>query len=56
VTELVDYLATHVPHLTGNLQTPGREGRFESDVFVSGLSGGRLRHEGSLCFARFGRY
>jgi hypothetical protein len=37
VTELVDYLATHVPQLTRNLQTPGMEARFESDVFVSGL-------------------
>jgi uncharacterized caspase-like protein len=37
VTELVNYLATHVPRLTGNLQTPGMEARFESDVFVAGL-------------------
>jgi uncharacterized caspase-like protein len=37
VTELVNYLATHVPRLTANLQTPGMEARFESDVFVAGL-------------------
>ena len=37
VTELINYLATHVPRLTGNAQTPGMEASFESDVFVAGL-------------------
>ena len=37
VTELINYLATHVPRITGNKQTPGMEARFESDVFVADL-------------------
>ena len=36
-TELTDYIAEHLPRLTGGEQTPGIEVRFRSEVLVSGL-------------------
>ena len=37
ITELTDYLMSHVPALTGGQQTLGIEVRFESDVFAAGV-------------------
>jgi uncharacterized caspase-like protein len=37
ISEFTSYLTRHVPALTGGVQQPGVEMRFDGDVFVAGF-------------------
>ena len=37
VSELTEYLARQVPALTGGVQQPGIEMRFQSEILIAGL-------------------